>query len=80
VDPEYPPDAARRGIEGSVDLSFTVDPEGKVTDVIVDHSEPTDIFDRAAALAVRRWRYEPKLMSGTPVEQRMQVHLTFKLH
>ena len=80
VDPEYPPDAARRGIEGSVDLSFTVDPDGKVMDVIVDHSEPSDIFDRAAALAVRRWRYEPKLMSGTPVEQQMQVHLTFKLH
>ena len=80
VDPEYPPDAARRGIEGSVDLSFTVDPDGRVMDVIVDHSEPTDIFDRAAALAVRRWRYEPKLMSGTPVEEQMQVHLVFKLH
>ena len=80
VDPEYPPDAARGGIEGSVDLSFTVDPDGRVTDVIVDHSEPTDIFDRAAALAVRRWRYEPKLMSGTPVEEHMEVHLVFKLH
>ena len=80
VEPDYPPDAARRGIEGSVDLSFTVDPDGKVTDVIVDHSEPSDIFDRAAALAVRRWRYEPKLLSGTPVEEHMQVHLTFKLH
>ena len=42
----------RRGVEGSVDLSFTIDPEGKVTDVIVDHSEPSDIFDRAAASAV----------------------------
>jgi TonB family protein len=80
VEPDYPPEAARGGIEGSVDLSFTVDPDGKVTDVIVDHSEPSDIFDRAAALAVRRWRYEPKLLSGTPVEEHMQVHLTFKLH
>ena len=80
VEPDYPPEAARGGVEGSVDLSFTVDPEGKVTDVIVDHSEPSDIFDRAAALAVRRWRYEPKLLSGTPVEEHLQVHLTFKLH
>ena len=80
VEPDYPPEAARGGVEGSVDLSFTVDPEGKVTDVIVDHSEPSDIFDRAAALAVRRWRYEPKLLSGTPVEEHLQVHLTFRLH
>ena len=80
VEPDYPPEATRGGVEGSVDLSFTVDPDGKVTDVIVDHSEPSDIFDRAAALAVRRWRYEPKLLSGTPVEEHLQVHLTFKLH
>ena len=79
VTPEYPPEAERRGLEGSVDLSFTIDPEGKVTDVIVDHSEPSDIFDRAAASAVRRWRYEPKLMDGTPIEQHTQVHLVFKL-
>ena len=77
--PEYPPEAERRGLEGSVDLSFTIDPEGKVTDVIVDHSEPSDIFDRAAASAVRRWRYEPKLMDGTPVEQHTQAHVVFKL-
>ena len=79
VTPEYPPDAERRGVEGSVDLSFTVDPDGKVADVIVDHSEPSDIFDRAAASAVRRWRYEPRLMDGTPVEEHMQIHLLFKL-
>jgi len=79
VTPEYPPDAERRGVEGSVDLSFTVDPDGKVADVIVDHSEPSDIFDRAAASAVRRCRYEPKLMDGTPVEEHMQIHLVFKL-
>jgi TonB family protein len=80
VEPDYPPDAERGGVEGSVDLSFTVDPDGRVTDVIVDHSEPSDIFDRAAALAVRRWRYEPKLMSGTPVEEHLQAHLVFKLN
>jgi protein TonB len=79
VAPDYPPDAERRGIEGAVDVSFTVDPEGKVTDIIVIHSEPSDIFDRAAATAVRRWRYEPKLMSGTPVEEHMQVRVEFKL-
>jgi protein TonB len=79
VAPDYPPDAERRGIEGAVDVSFTVDPEGKVMDVIVIHSEPSDIFDRAAATAVRRWRYEPKLMSGTPVEEHMQVRVEFKL-
>lgn len=79
VAPDYPPEAERRGIEGAVDVSFTVTSEGKVTDVVVIHSEPSDIFDRAAASAVRRWRYEPRRVEGTPVESHMQVRVQFKL-
>jgi len=79
VSPDYPVEAERHRIEGLVDLSFTVDPEGKVTDVIVIHSEPSDVFDRAAATAVRHWRYEPRLLSGTPVEEHMKIRLQFKL-
>jgi protein TonB len=79
VPPDYPPEAERRGIEGSVDVSFTVTSEGKVTDVVVIHSQPSDIFDRAAASAVRRWRYEPQRLEGTPVESHLQIRIDFKL-
>jgi protein TonB len=79
VAPDYPPEAERRGLEGLVDVSFTVTSEGKVTDVVVIHSEPSDIFDRAAASAVRRWRYEPRRLEGTPVESHLQIRIDFKL-
>jgi protein TonB len=79
VNPEYPREAERRGTEGSVEVSFTVSPEGKVSDVIIVNSEPSDIFDRAAVDAVRRWRYEPKKVGGVPVEAHLQAVVQFKL-
>jgi TonB family protein len=79
VDADYPPEAARKGIEGSVDVSFTISPQGKVTDVAVVSAMPSDIFNRAAIAAVRRWKYEPKTVNGVPVEAHQQLRLQFKL-
>ena len=79
VSPEYPPEAARRGIEGSVGVTFTVSSDGKVSDIIIVNAEPSDIFDRAAVDAVRRWRYEPKKVGGVPVEAHLQARVQFKL-
>jgi TonB family protein len=79
VNPEYPPEAERKGAEGTVEVSFTVSPEGKVSDVIIVSAEPSDIFDRAAVDAVRRWRYEPKKVGGVPVEAHLQARVQFKL-
>jgi protein TonB len=76
---EYPRDAARKGIEGSVDVSFTVTSQGKVTDVLVLDAEPSEIFNRSAVAAVRRWKYDPKTINGVPVESHQQLRLQFKL-
>ena len=76
---EYPHDAARKGIEGSVDVSFTVTSQGKVTDVLVLDAEPSEIFNRSAVAAVRRWKYDPKTINGVPVESHQQLRLQFKL-
>jgi protein TonB len=79
VNPDYPPEAQRKGTEGSVGVSFTVSAEGKVSDIIIVDAEPSDIFDRAAVDAVRRWRYEPKKVGGIPVEAHLQARVQFKL-
>ena len=76
---EYPQDAARKGIEGSVDVSFTVTSQGKVTDVLVLDAVPSEIFNRSAVAAVRRWKYDPKTINGVPVESHLQLRLQFKL-
>jgi len=57
VAPQYPQTARERGIEGHVDVQFTVAAAGTVESPAVTASEPAGIFDQAALAAVSRWRY-----------------------
>ncbi|MFQ5416795.1 MAG: energy transducer TonB [Myxococcota bacterium] len=78
VDPDYPPRAKQQGIEGYVDLEFTISPVGTVQDAIVIGSQPPNVFDRAALRAVRKWRYNPKVVNGLAVVRaNVQVRLRF---
>jgi protein TonB len=79
VDPEYPRDAMREGVEGSIELRFTVKADGKVADIEVVTANPPQTFDRAAISALRRWRYEPRREDGVAVDSRTRVRLEFKL-
>ncbi len=63
----YPQRALQRGIEGFVELSFTVDAEGNVTDPIVLYAEPEGVFERAALQSIRRWKYAAAVENGEPV-------------
>jgi protein TonB len=69
VDPDYPPRARQRGIEGWVILSFTIGPTGSVESPSVLKANPTGIFEEAALRAVGRWRYNPKVENGVPVSR-----------
>ncbi len=80
IEPEYPPRAKQRGIEGYVDLEFTIGPSGNVQDPKVIGANPIAVFDQAALRAVRRWRYNPKLEEGKAVSRPgVRVRLRFKL-
>lgn len=59
VDPVYPPEAARAGTTGYVDVEFEVDPSGKVASVSVVGAEPTRTFEQAAVRAVKKWEFAP---------------------
>jgi protein TonB len=58
VPPRYPPLALRRRVEGFVELTFTVMPDGSVSNVSVARSDPRAIFDREAISAMQRWRFQ----------------------
>ncbi len=80
VNPQYPPRAAERGTEGWVELRFTISASGTVQDAEVTNSHPGNVFDRAALKAVGRWKYNPKIEDGNPVERHgITVRLEFKL-
>ena len=79
VPPDYPRNAARRGVEGWVHLSFNISPLGDVTDINIIESTPEDTFDEAAAAAVSEWKYQPRTVDGEPTEEPMEVRLQFSL-
>ena len=69
VQPQYPIDAAMKGIEGWVKLSFSVDKSGAVIGMQVLDSSPAEIFDDQAKQALQRWLYRAKYVDGIPVVQ-----------
>ncbi len=80
VDPDYPPKARQRRIEGYVDIEFTIGPAGTVKNPTVIAAHPPSSFERSARRAVRRWRYNPKIEDGVAVErQGVKVRLRFEL-
>jgi protein TonB len=80
VDPDYPPRARQRGIEGYVDIEFTISPVGTVQNPRVIGANPSFVFDRAALRAVRKWKYNPKIENGVAVTRSgIQVRLRFEL-
>ena len=80
VNPVYPPRAAERGTEGWVELRFGISATGAVQDAEVTKSHPGTVFDNAALRAVRRWKYNPRIEDGKPVERHgITVRLEFEL-
>ena len=79
VEPLYPREARMAAKEGWVELEFTVRADGKVADVRVTRSEPVELFDRAAAEALAKWRFEPVTRDGRAVDQRARMRMRFTL-
>jgi len=75
----YPTAAMRARQEGWVVVSFTVDPDGKTSDVKVVESQPRHVFDRAAIDAVERYRFNPAMRDGVAVSSVKQQRIEFKL-
>lgn len=67
VAPVYPNRALSRGLEGYVDLMFTVTEAGTVRDPVVTYST-SSLFERAARNAVLKFKYKPRVVDGKPVE------------
>lgn len=80
VEPNYPAKALQRGVEGYVTLRFNIDELGKTRDIEVVDANPKRYFEREAMLALRNWKYQPKMVDGKAVVQTgLTVRLEFKL-
>ncbi len=77
VDPLYPVEARRQGIEGIVLVQAYVGLSGEVLDARVIKGQPP--LDDAAIEAVRQWQFTPFLLNGEPQLGITTVTLIFKL-
>lgn len=79
VAPVYPARALSRGLEGYVDMSFTVTTAGTVKDPVVMFST-SSLFERAAIRAVLKFKYKPRVVDGVPVEvPNVKTRITFQI-
>ncbi len=79
VPPTYPRRAKQAGIEGFVTMVVTIRPDGTVSNASVMEADPPRLFDEAALAAMRRWKFRPKIVDGTPVAQRARQTIEFTL-
>lgn len=78
--PDYPQAALRAGIDGSVEMDFTIDKSGRVKDVVVINSEGHKSFQGAAVKAMNKWRYFPRFENGMPVDTpHIKTKMTFEV-
>ncbi len=74
VAPQLSPQVAR-SMQGTVELEALIDSQGVVKDVKVISGNP--ILAAAAKEAVLKWRYQPAILNGQPVEESLVVRVNF---
>lgn len=79
IRPRYPTNALRNNQEGWVDVQYTVNADGSVSNIQVVRAEPRHVFDNAAIDALRRAKFSPALRNGMATASQQQKRIEFKL-
>ncbi|WP_281561567.1 energy transducer TonB [Thalassomonas sp. RHCl1] len=66
---KYPLEEAKNGREGWTTLSYVIETDGSVSNILVEKSSGRKSFDKAAIWAAKKWRYQPAMENGKPVQQ-----------
>jgi protein TonB len=75
--PDYPEIAKMTRTEGAVEFEAVIGKDGTIEELKVLRGHP--LLVRAALDAVRRWRYQPTLLNGEPIEVQTEITVNFKL-
>ena len=80
VQPEYPEEAIKSGMEGKVTIQVIIDENGKVmpgTEQVL--SSTNEVFNAPALEAARECRFTPGQMGNRKVKVRANIPFAFKL-
>jgi TonB family protein len=78
--PDYPSEAARRGIQGIVSMSAVITDQGRVANLIIEKKLDHEL-DQVAVATVKSWRFNPAMnVDGKPVPVHVPIEVTFRLY
>lgn len=75
---KYPNQAIREGIQGAVYLSFVVDKEGSIDDIIVSRGIGAGCDEEAIKVLQASPQWNPAKLNGEIVKARMAIRIVFK--
>lgn len=81
IEPQYPDEARRLGVQGKVVIKAVIRTDGSVDGVqVVDLPDMpgAEYLIEAASTAVRKWRYLPARLHGEPVHVHVTLTLVFR--
>lgn len=76
---KYPPEAVRDGIQGTVQVNFVIDKDGKVTDVEVVKSVDPLLDAEAVKVISASPKWRPARVNGQKVKSSMTLPVEFRL-
>ena len=79
LDVQYPSRALQTGVEGWVEIGYTVGPDGSVSNVKALNANPTKVFEASAIRAVSHLRYQPVVQGGKLVAVGTQVRIVYRV-
>ena len=77
VKPDYPDEARRAGVQGTVWVNVLVRTDGSTHEMKVIGSVP--MLNKAAKACVEHWQFKPGTLNGRPVELWLAVPVEFVL-
>ena len=77
--PVYPMLSRKRKEQGTVWLLLLVSKEGQVTQLKLKKTSGFDRLDQAALQAVKKWKFQPALKQGQPIDYWYELPLKFSL-
>lgn len=75
----YPPKSIELGQQGEARIRVRLDPDGAAAEILLHRSSGFDLLDRAALVAVRRWRFMPAVRDGRAVAAWVEIPVRFHL-
>jgi TonB family protein len=76
--PAYPAVAWQKSVQGRVTLNALISKDGTLRNIRLVGPRPSSLLSSSVLEAVKKWRYQPRIENGMPVEVGTQITIDFE--